>query len=134
MRRRKLVIVNGSLGALAIILIILALMSGGAPKTEASDHCKVKSPAAHTITIKNDSASPAVTHGRLCDTLTITNDDHVEREIAFGPHEDHVPYDGVAERLLGQGESLTITFDKPGAYHWHDHLHDDVQGNFIVQQ
>jgi len=43
-----------------------------------------------------------------------------------------VPYDGVAERVLGKGQSFTITLNQAGNFHWHDHLHDEVEGYFTV--
>ncbi len=72
--------------------------------------------------------------GRLCDTLTITNDDTVSREIAFGLHEHHEPYNGVTERVLGKGQSFTVTMDALGSFRWHDHIHDEVQGYFTVSK
>lgn len=86
------------------------------------------------VTIRNGAATPDMTTGNLCDTLTITNQDPIDREIAFGPHEDHVPYDGIAERLLEQGQSLTVTLNQVGTFHFHDHIHDEVQGYFTVQK
>jgi hypothetical protein len=54
------------------------------------------------------------------------------REIGFGVHDKHVAYDGISERILNQDESFTITLDKTGRYHWHDHFHDEVEGYFSV--
>lgn len=68
----------------------------------------------------------------MCDTLTFTNKDAIAREIAFGPHEHHVPYDGVAERVLNKNQSFTVTLNQTGNFRWHDHLHDEVEGTFAV--
>jgi plastocyanin len=87
---------------------------------------------AHTVTLQDNKANPQHTFGKLCDTMTITNKDSQPRLIAFGPHEDHQPYDGVTERILGQGQSLTITFNEIGNYHFHDHIADVIQGDFTV--
>jgi len=45
-----------------------------------------------------------------------------------------MPYDGVAERFLNKNESFTITLNATGTYHWHDHLHDEVEGYFTVSK
>jgi len=86
----------------------------------------------HHVIIKNDTATPSHTTATLCDKLTITNEDNETREVAFGPHEEHVPYDGVAEKALRQGQSLTVTLDQAGTYRLHDHFHDEVVANFTV--
>jgi plastocyanin len=86
----------------------------------------------HQITIKNNTVSPGSTSGHLCDKLTFTNSDNVNREIAFGPHEHHVSYDGVSERIIGKNQSFSITLNKVGKYQFHDHIHDSVLGYFNV--
>lgn len=86
----------------------------------------------HRVIIKNDAASQTLITGRLCDTLTITNEDPTFRVMAFGPHEDHQSYNGITEKLLEQGQSLTVVMDKIGTYHFHDHIHDEVAGDFTV--
>ena len=90
--------------------------------------------AAHTVVIQNNKATPEHTDGKLCDTLTITNEDNQNRLMAFGPHEHHQPYDGVAERILGQGQSFTVTMNEAGTYYFHDHIGDIVKGRFTVNK
>jgi len=86
----------------------------------------------HRVVIQNDTVSPAHTDGNKCDTLTITNQDDVNRLVAFGPHENHVPYDGIKEQELSKGQSLTVTMVQTGNFRFHDHIHDEVQGTFTV--
>jgi plastocyanin len=86
----------------------------------------------YQVVISDNKVTPEVTYGRLCDTLTITNQDATTRLMAFGDHDHHTPYDGVRDRLLNRGESLTITFNQIGTFHFHDHVHDEVQGFFMV--
>lgn len=88
----------------------------------------------YTATIKNDQVSPQTTKAGLCDKLQILNKDNITREIAFGNHDHHVPYDGVTTRTLRQGQSFTITLNAAGSYHFHDHFHDEVGGFFNVSQ
>lgn len=89
--------------------------------------------SSYSVMIMNGKVEPAGTvRAQLCDSLTITNMDSVIREIAFGPHEHHVPYDGIAERELDKNQSVTIVLNQAGTFHWHDHLHDEVEGFFAV--
>ncbi len=87
----------------------------------------------HKVVIQHNKALPANTVGTRCDTLTITNLDDIQRLVAFGPHESHVPYDGVAEQTLAKGQSLTVTLVQTGNFRFHDHIHDEVQGTFTVR-
>lgn len=86
----------------------------------------------HKVIIQDNKMNPEHTDGKLCDTLTIQNDDDRLRWIAFGEHEHHTPYDGVTTRQLKKGESFTITLNKVGDYKFHDHLQDETAGTFTV--
>lgn len=88
--------------------------------------------ANHLVTIKNGQVSPVRTLAIKCDTLTITNDDKISREITFGPHPGHQSYAGVRELVLRKGLSKTITLSEPGTYQFHDHLRKETAGNFTV--
>lgn len=85
-----------------------------------------------TVMIMDGHVEPRITSGRLCDTVTITNMDKVSREIAFGSHEAHVAYDGVAEKVLDGGRSFTITLNNVGDVRFHDHTHEEVEGHITV--
>jgi len=99
--------------------------------TEASASCKTTG-RNYVVTIQHDAMKPAALSAQRCDTLTVRNLDAVTREIGFGNHDHHVPYDGVSERVLHEGESLTVTLVKTGQFHYHDHFHDEVAGSFTV--
>lgn len=45
--------------------------------------------------------------------LTIVNAGDRVRKMAFGIHDHHQSYNGVTEKLLKQGEQLTITLNQP---------------------
>jgi plastocyanin len=88
--------------------------------------------SAHTVVIKDSQLnSPAITAKR-CDSLTIKNLDSTIREVGFGPHDHHQPYDGIAEKVLRQDQSLTVTLVQTGTFDYHDHFHDEVAGTFTV--
>jgi hypothetical protein len=86
----------------------------------------------HKVVIQNDKMSPVNTIGSHCDTLTITNLDDEQRLIAFGQHSKHIHYDGVEEKFLAKGQSLTVTLVQTGTFLFHDHEHDEVQGTVTV--
>lgn len=94
--------------------------------------CKQRG-ATHQVVIENNQLSVAQIDGHLCDTMTIINEDDRIRLMAFGKHDHHQPYDGVVEKVLSKGESLTITFDQLGNFLFHDHLEDQVHGTFTVR-
>lgn len=85
-----------------------------------------------TVTLQNEQAVPSHITGKACDTLTISNADTKDRLIAFGSHEHHISYDGVSERVLAQGQSLTVVLVKSGTYLFHDHTDPAVKGSFTV--
>lgn len=103
-------------------------------RTQASRPCESTNANAetHNVMIMDGKSEPAKVTGKLCDSLIITNMDSVAREIAFGAHANHVPYDGVAEQVLNAGQSFTITLNQLGSFEFHDHLHPLVAGYFTV--
>lgn len=99
----------------------------------ARTRCQRGEHATHIVTIKNGHANPVNTRAARCDTLVITNSDNQQRLMAFGRHDNHISYDGVSEKLLDQGQSLTVTLIKPGTYLFHDHEDPLVAGSFTVK-
>lgn len=89
--------------------------------------------ATYYVMIAHNTVTPRQTDAHRCDRLTITNFDSQQRLLAFGPHDHHLSYDGVSERLIAEGQSLTISLVKTGTYSFHDHLDDEhVAGSFTV--
>lgn len=87
----------------------------------------------HFVDVKDNKMQPEVTKAKLCDRLTITNKDGRLRLAAFGLHNEHIYYNGITEKVLKKDEMLTITLNQTGTYIFHDHLQEEVQGQFIVQ-
>jgi cytochrome o ubiquinol oxidase operon protein cyoD len=86
----------------------------------------------HMVMIENDAPNPRHTDAKRCDTIMFMNMDTMTREIAFGPHENHEVYGGVAELPLTAGQSQTLTLSEAGTHAFHDHLHDEMTGDFTV--
>ena len=58
-------------------------------------------------------------------TVTWTNDDNFTHTVEVDGQDDHE---------VGRGDSFSITFDKPGTYHYVCTLHrQDMEGEVIVQ-
>lgn len=120
---------------LGLVLIVLA--AGGVllfGKGSGQGMCSGNHIQTFTVMIQDNHAPLTNVYGKLCDEITFENQDAVTREIAFGPHDNHVPYDGVAEKFLNKGQRFTIRLDQTGTFHWHDHLHDNVNGYFTVSR
>lgn len=96
------------------------------------ESCQTKG-SEHRAVIENDQIDPKTIEANVCDTLTIINNDGKLRLVAFGIHSEHIYYDGVTEKPLSKGESLSITLNQRGTYLFHDHLQEEVQANFTVQ-
>jgi plastocyanin len=59
------------------------------------------------------------------DTVTWTNHDNFTHTVKVDGQEDH---------KVGRGDSVSITFDKPGSYHYICTLHSkDMSGTVIVK-
>jgi len=129
-RRRKVFIVLDIVGLVAIVLLIPFVLSN--KSAMANIDCSGKIGANHVMIIQNSKVTPTHITAPLCDTLTITNKDNIERFVAFGPHEDHVAYDGITEKVLTQGQTFKVTLVQAGNFRFHDHIHDEVQGTFTV--
>jgi len=86
----------------------------------------------HKVVILGNQVIPQHTEAKVCDKLVITNEDSAERLMAFGPHDHHISYDGVTERLLTQDQSLNVTLIQIGTFTFHDHADEQVIGSFTV--
>lgn len=124
-----------------LFIAVILLIGGGtfwvgknASKREKAEtvDCPDKGPN-HTVEIKNTQIIPESVNANICDELTLVNKDDKLRLIAFGVHDSHIYYSGVTEKVLKKDESLTITLNQAGTYIFHDHLQEEVQGQFSVQ-
>jgi hypothetical protein len=127
-RKQLTLLIGGTLVLVAGVLIV-AFSAGG--KSTSTTSC-ASTGASHVVAIKNDKLDHANVTGKRCDTLTIRNLDDTVREVGFGPHDHHQPYDGVAEKVLRKNQSLTVTMVQTGSFHYHDHFHDEITGTFTV--
>jgi plastocyanin len=74
--------------------------------------------------VKSYRFDPKAIEIKAGDTVTWTNEDNFTHTVQVEGQEDH---------KVGQGESVEITFDKPGTYHYICTLHSqDMDGTVIV--
>jgi cytochrome o ubiquinol oxidase operon protein cyoD len=88
----------------------------------------------HMIELKNNAASPRHTEAKLCDTIIITNADNVARDIEFGVHEKHETYAGQMGQNLRPGRNMVLTLTELGTHKFHDHILDEISGDFTVSR
>jgi hypothetical protein len=134
-RFRKPLVILGALIIVAVVALFASWLSAAyfnRQYADAHNGCQSGRPS-HIVTVQGNSVLPAHTNAAKCDTMTITNLDDTGRLMAFGHHDDHIPYDGIKERYLVKGQSVNVTLDQTGEFLFHDHLHDEVQGTFTVQ-
>ncbi len=126
-----IVIVFAVVATIGLSISLSNLLSGSAEESETST-CDSGRYTTHRVVIKNNVVKPLKTIAQLCDKLIITNQDPNIRLIAFGEHDNHMTYDGVVEKPLRQDQSLSVTLNKSGDFKFHDHIHDELQGTFQV--
>ncbi len=86
----------------------------------------------HKIELKDNTASPSHIDAHLCDTLTIINLDDAQREIDFGVHYRHELYAGQSGEIIRAGHNMTIRLTELGTHKFHDHIEDNIVGDFTV--
>jgi len=99
---------------------------------EAVGTCPGGTGKVYMINLKNDAASPRHTDAKLCDTIIIYNADSEARDIEFGIHEKHETYAGESGTTLRPGRNMVLTLTELGTHKFHDHLLDDITGDFTV--
>jgi plastocyanin len=105
----------------AVALLAAALFAAGCGGTGSSE------PVATTEVemVKSYRFDPKTIEIEAGETVTWTNEDTFTHTVEVDGQEDH---------KVGQGESVEITFDKPGTYHYVCTLHShDMDGTVIVK-
>ncbi len=96
------------------------------------DVCEGKFGFSYMVHISDSKVSDTNVKAKLCDKIMFMNSDKITREIGFGQHDKHVSYNGINQKILNEGQMFTITLNQIGDFHWHDHLHEEVEGYFTV--
>ena len=86
----------------------------------------------HKVTIRNGVASPSHVDAKKCDRIEFTDEDSGIRDIAFGAHPHHEVYGGVEDLIISKEQSETLILNELGTHLFHDHLHEQTNGDFTV--
>lgn len=89
----------------------------------------------HKVMLMDGIATPGHIDARLCDTLTFMNHDEVTREINFGsgPHA-HKTYAGESGLTVRPARNKVMTLTELGTHKFHDHMLDEISGDFTVTE
>ena len=86
-----------------------------------------------TVTLTADGFSPQTLTVKAGTTVTWTNKSGEMGNVSSDPHPVHTNYTPLNLGRFAAGTSLTLTFDKPGTYGYHNHLNSVQTGTIIVQ-
>lgn len=86
-----------------------------------------------TISLSSHGFSPASLTIKVGEKVTWTNEDNGPSTVNSDPHPAHTNYPPLNLGKFNDGEELSLTFDKPGTYGYHNHLNPSQKGTIIVQ-
>jgi plastocyanin len=90
--------------------------------------------AAEQVTITDKGFSPSKLTVEAGTIVTFINKSTKSRWPASNPHPQHTDYSEFDARMqVAPGSSWSFTFDKPGTWKYHDHLHPELSGTIIVK-
>ncbi len=116
MSRRKLLVL-GQLVAATLLVFLLAGCSSDTSASEPVETDQVDLPPSYKF-------EPKIIQVAAGTTVTWTNNDHFTHSVEM---------DGQPDHKIGPGETVEITFDKPGEYKYVCTLHPhDMSGTVIV--
>jgi amicyanin len=113
-----------------IIIVVAITISGGTflllRRNGAEETNGIEQPLdANTVVIQNYEFSPSVIRIKQGDTVTWTNRDSVQHNVAHNSFESP---------LLRRGETYQYTFNAPGTYEYHCSPHPYMVGTVIVEE
>lgn len=87
----------------------------------------------NSVTLSATGFSPATLTIKSGTTVTWTNKSGEEATVNSDPHPSHTDYLPLNLGKFADGETLKLTFTKPGTYGYHNHLNPSEKGTIIVQ-
>lgn len=100
-------------------------------KLEAKNECGV-SKHEYTVFIEKKRFKPAKVKAKRCNKLIFANKDSKLHSVVFGTHDNHVPYGDFVQEYLLPKERVSLKLFQAGTYLFHDHLHEEIKGQIIV--
>lgn len=87
-----------------------------------------------TVTLTaDDGFSPSTLTIKAGTKVTWVNNSGEDATINSNPHPTHTDYPPLNLGAFSNGQSLSLTFDKPGTYGYHNHFNPSQKGTIIVQ-
>ena len=86
-----------------------------------------------TVILTADGFSPATLTVKAGTKVTWTNQSGADATVNSDPHPAHTGYPPFNLDNFSNGETLSLIFDKPGTYKYHNHLKPGQAGTIIVQ-
>ena len=86
-----------------------------------------------SIIVTANGFSPATSTIKAGTTVTWTNQSGTAVSINSDPHPTHTDYPPLNLGRLANGASISLTFDKPGTYGYHNHFNPSQKGTIIVK-
>ncbi len=86
-----------------------------------------------TVTLTADGFSPATLTVKVGTKVTWSNQGGVDATVNSSPHPIHTDYPPLNLGSLPNGGTVSLTFDKPGTYKYHNHLKPSEFGTIVVQ-
>lgn len=86
-----------------------------------------------SIILTKDGFSPKILTVKTGTKVTWLNQSENPATVNSSPHPAHTDYPALNLGSFGAGESLSLTFNKPGTYKYHNHLNSSQFGNITVE-
>lgn len=87
----------------------------------------------NVITLTKDGFSPSALTVKAGTKVAWINKSGSQAAVNSNPHPIHTSYSPLNLGSFSDGSSLSLTFDKPGTYGYHNHLNPNQSGAVIVQ-
>ncbi len=87
----------------------------------------------NTVTLTTNGFSPTSLTIKAGQTVTWVNKSGSDAAIDSNPHPVHTSYHPLNLGSFPDGGTLSLTFDKPGTYSYHNHLNPSEQGTIVVE-
>ncbi len=94
---------------------------------------QVMQPTQASITLTANGFSPATLTIKLGAKVTWANKSGSAATVNSNPHPVHTAYQPLNLGNFSDGGTLSLTFDKPGTYGYHNHLNPSQSGTIVVQ-
>lgn len=85
------------------------------------------------ITLTKDGFDPSVLTIKAGTKVTWLNQSGADATVNSSPHPLHTDYSPLNLGSFANNESVSLVFDKPGTYKYHDHLNPTRFGQIVVQ-